>query len=90
MTKVLIADEMSPDAKATFEARGIEVEVSTGMDEAELTRRIGACDGLVVRSATKVTATVLERAEILKVIGRAGIGVDNIDLNAATAGGGSW
>ena len=87
MTKVLIADEMSPDAKATFEARGIEVEVSTGMDEAELTRRIGACDGLVVRSATKVTATVLERAEILKVIGRAGIGVDNIDLNAATARG---
>ena len=87
MTKVLIADEMSPDAEATFEARGIEVEVSTDMDEAELTRRIGAYDGLVVRSATKVTAAVIEGASSLKVIGRAGMGVDNIDVNAATARG---
>ncbi|MFQ5763670.1 MAG: phosphoglycerate dehydrogenase [Rhodospirillales bacterium] len=84
MAKVLIADEMSPLAAETLRQAGIEVEVETGLDKDGLRAAIGAYDGLVVRSSTKVTAKLLEAADNLKVIGRAGIGVDNIDLDAAT------
>lgn len=87
MPKVLISDKMSERAKEIFEARGIEVDVKTGMSEDELIACIGAYDGLAVRSATKATQKVLEAAENMKVIGRAGIGVDNIDVSAATARG---
>ena len=87
MTKVLIADKMSPRAAEILAARGIEVDVEAGLDAARLKACIGAYDGLAVRSATKVTAAALENAEALKVIGRAGIGVDNIDVTAATARG---
>jgi D-3-phosphoglycerate dehydrogenase / 2-oxoglutarate reductase len=87
MTKVLIADKMSPRAAEILADRGIEVDVEAGLDEAQLKARIGAYDGLAVRSATKVTAEALESAETLKAIGRAGIGVDNIDVAAATARG---
>ncbi|MDP6788712.1 MAG: phosphoglycerate dehydrogenase [Rhodospirillales bacterium] len=87
MTKVLIADKMSPRAADILAERGIEVDVEAGLDEAQLKTRIGAYDGLAVRSATKVTKEALESAEALKVIGRAGIGVDNIDVAAATARG---
>ncbi len=87
MTKVLIADKMSPRAAEILVARGIEVDVEAGLDAAQLKARIGAYDGLAVRSATKVTAEALGEAEALKVIGRAGIGVDNIDVTAATARG---
>ena len=79
MARVLIADELSPAAVAVLEDRGILVDVRTGLAEAD-PRVIGDYDGLAVRSATKVTARVLEAAGNLKVIGRAGIGVDNIDL----------
>jgi len=87
MVKVLISDKMSPLAEKVFEARGIEVDVKPGMTPEELIACIGDYDGLAVRSATKATADVIAAADNLKVIGRAGIGVDNIDGEAATAKG---
>jgi D-3-phosphoglycerate dehydrogenase / 2-oxoglutarate reductase len=84
MAKVLIADDLSPRAAEIFRARGIEVDVEIGLGAAELARRIALYDGLAVRSATKVTAELVAAADSLKVIGRAGIGVDNIDVAAAT------
>src|SRR5260370_24274940 len=84
MPKVLIADELSPRAVEILAVRGIAADVMTGLDAAELQRRIGGYEGLAVRSATKVTAELLAEAGQLKVIGRAGIGVDNIDVAAAT------
>src|ERR1700724_1117439 len=82
--KVLIADELSPRAVEILAARGIAADVMTGLEAAELQGRIGDYDGLAVRSATKVTAELLAAAAALKVVGRAGIGVDNIDVAAAT------
>lgn len=87
MPKVLISDKMSPLAAQTFRERGVEVDEKVGLTPDELIAIIGDYDGLAVRSATKVTANVLQAAKNLKVIGRAGIGVDNIDTNAATAAG---
>src|SRR5258707_14292420 len=84
MAKVLIADDWSRRAVEIFRARGIEVDVEIGLGEAELRRRIAGYDGLAVRSATKVTAELIAAADALKVIGRAGIGIDNIDVAAAT------
>ncbi len=84
MPRVLIADSLSPRAVEIFAERGIEVEVKTGLKPAELIALIGGFDGLAVRSATKVTADVIEAGKKLKVIGRAGIGVDTIDVPAAT------
>src|SRR5881398_175804 len=84
MPKVLIADELSPRAVEIFAARGITAAVATGLGAAELQQRITGYEGLAVRSATKVTAELLAAAPDLKVIGRAGIGVDNIDVAAAT------
>ena len=85
--KVLIADQMSPKAAEIFRARGIEVDEITGLSKDELIRIIGRYDGLAVRSATKATSAVIAAADNLKVIGRAGIGVDNIDIPAASANG---
>ncbi len=87
MPKVLISDKMSPLAARILRERGIEVDERTDLSKEELADVIGAYDGLIVRSATKVTPKVLARAERLKVIGRAGIGVDNIDVAEATARG---
>ena len=87
MAKVLISDKLSPLAAKLFADRGIEADVQPGLEPDELKDRIGAYEGLAVRSATKVDARVLEAARNLKVIGRAGIGVDNIDIGAATARG---
>src|SRR6476620_9030981 len=84
MPKVLIADALSPRAVEIFRARGVDADVATGLDAAELRRRIAGYDGLAVRSATKVTAELMTAADALKVVGRAGIGVDNIDVPAAT------
>src|SRR5579862_2980645 len=84
MPKVLIADALSPRAVEIFRARGVEADVAVGLGAAELRSRIAGYDGLAVRSATKVTAELLAAAEALKVVGRAGIGVDNIDVPAAT------
>jgi len=85
--RVLISDKLSPAAVAIFKERGVEVDVKPGLDKEELARIIGDYDGLAIRSATKVTAKLLERATRLKVVGRAGIGVDNVDIPAATARG---
>src|ERR1044071_9552644 len=84
MPKVLIADELSPRAVEIFRSRGVEGEVATGLKSAELKDRIAEYEGLAVRSATKVTAELLAAAGALKVVGGAGIGVDNIDVAAAT------
>src|SRR5262249_41254526 len=87
--RVLISDALSPAAVQIFKDRGVDVDFqpSLGKDKDKLAAIIGEFDGLAVRSATKVTAKILERAERLKVIGRAGIGIDNIDVAAATAKG---
>ena len=87
MAKVLISDKMSPRAAEVFKERGIEVDFKPGMTPEELKACIGGYDGLAVRSATKADAGVIAAAGKLKVIGRAGIGVDNVDINAATAAG---
>ncbi len=87
MVKVLISDKMSPLAAEAFRQRGIDVDEKVGMSEEELVACIGEYDGLAIRSATKVTDKVIAAADNLKVIGRAGIGVDNIDSPAATARG---
>ncbi|MBA4208991.1 MAG: phosphoglycerate dehydrogenase, partial [Parvibaculum sp.] len=87
MPKVLISDSLSPAAVQIFKDRGIEVDVKTGLDRDQLIEIIGEYDGLAIRSATKVTPPVLAAAKNLKVVGRAGIGVDNVDLPAATAAG---
>jgi len=87
MPKVLISDKLSDAAVAIFRNRGIEVDVKSGLTAAELREIIGAYDGLAIRSATKVTKELLDVATNLKVVGRAGIGVDNVDLKAATARG---
>ena len=87
--RVLISDALSPAAIAIFKARGVEVDFqpNVGKDEDKLAEIIGNFDGLAIRSATKVTAKILEKAAKLRVIGRAGIGVDNVDIPAATAKG---
>jgi D-3-phosphoglycerate dehydrogenase / 2-oxoglutarate reductase len=89
MPKVLISDALSAAAVQIFKDRGIEVDFqpALGKDKEKLAATIGNYDGLAIRSATKVTAKVLEWAKNLKVIGRAGIGVDNVDIPAATARG---
>jgi D-3-phosphoglycerate dehydrogenase / 2-oxoglutarate reductase len=84
MPKVLIADELSPRALEIFSARGIAADVATGLSPKELQKRIAGYEGLAVRSATKVTAALIAAAAALKVVGRAGIGVDNIDVATAT------
>jgi D-3-phosphoglycerate dehydrogenase len=87
MPKVLIADKLSPAAVAIFQERGVDADVKTGLAKEELIKIIGNYDGIAIRSATKLTAEVLKHAKNLKVIGRAGIGVDNVDIPAATAAG---
>ncbi len=87
MPKVLISDKMSPRAAEIFRHCGVEVDVKTGMTPEELIACIGDYDGLAIRSSTKVTADVLAAANGLKAIGRAGIGVDNVDIPAATSRG---
>jgi D-3-phosphoglycerate dehydrogenase / 2-oxoglutarate reductase len=89
MTKprVLISDSMDPKAAQIFAERGCDVDVITGKTPDELAAMIGGYDGLAIRSSTKVTKAILDAATNLKVIGRAGIGVDNIDIPAASAKG---
>ena len=85
MVKVLVSDKLSDRGIEIFKkAGGIEVEVKTKLTPEELKATIGNYDGLVVRSATKVTAEILENPGKLKVVGRAGSGLDNIDVKAAS------
>ncbi len=89
MPKVLISDKLSPAAVEIFKANGVEVDFmpDLGKDPAKLAEIIGDYDGLAIRSATKATADLIAKADKLKVIGRAGIGVDNVDIPAASAKG---
>jgi D-3-phosphoglycerate dehydrogenase / 2-oxoglutarate reductase len=87
--RVLISDALSPAAVQIFKDRGLAVDFqpNLGKDKEKLVAAIDGFDGLAIRSSTKVTAKLLEQAKGLKVIGRAGIGVDNVDIPAATARG---
>src|SRR5271165_3075629 len=87
MPKVLISDKLSPAAVEIFRSRGIGVDLKPGLSPADLRTIIGEYDGLAIRSATKVTKELLDVATKLKVVGRAGIGVDNVDVRSATARG---
>ncbi len=89
MPKVLISDKLSDAAVQIFRDNGVEVDFQPdlGKDPAKLAEIIGDYDGLAIRSATKATAELLANADNLKVIGRAGIGVDNVDISAASAKG---
>ncbi|MDN3713143.1 phosphoglycerate dehydrogenase [Paracoccus cavernae] len=86
MPKVLVSDKLSETAVQIFRDRGVEVDYlpDVGKDKEKLAEIIGNYDGLAIRSATKVTEKLLESATNLKVIGRAGIGVDNVDIPAAS------
>ena len=89
MTKprVLISDQMDPKAEQIFRERGCDVDVITGQTPEQLGEIIGQYDGLAIRSSTKLTKELIEKATNLKVVGRAGIGVDNIDIPAASVKG---
>jgi D-3-phosphoglycerate dehydrogenase len=84
--KILVADDMSNAAVEIMTKAGLSVDVNTGLAPAQLAEIVGAYHGLAVRSATKVSADILARATNLKMVGRAGVGVDNIDVKAATLG----
>jgi D-3-phosphoglycerate dehydrogenase len=85
MPKILISDKLSDQGMALFKsAKGLQVDVKTGLSPEELAKTIKPYEGLIIRSATKVTPEILSAADNLKVIARAGIGVDNVDLPAAT------
>jgi D-3-phosphoglycerate dehydrogenase len=87
MPKVLISDKMDALAEQTFKENNIDVDFKPGLSPEELKKIIGEYDGLAIRSSTKVTEDILSSATNLKVVGRAGIGVDNIDIPKATEAG---
>ena len=84
MAKVLVSESIGDSGLELLRDAGFDVELGTGWDVAELERRIGEFDGLLIRSATRLTAELLAKADNLKVVGRAGVGVDNVDVEAAT------
>ena len=82
--KVLVKEKLAPEGIAYLEEQGFQVDVGTEWDAAELLARIPEYNGLIIRSATKVTADVIQAGTKLQVVGRAGVGVDNVDVAAAT------
>lgn len=82
--KVLVAEKIGEPGVRLLRDAGLEVELGTDWADGELERRIGEFDGMLIRSATKLTAELLERADRLRAVGRAGVGVDNVDVDAAT------
>ncbi|MBI5788389.1 MAG: phosphoglycerate dehydrogenase [Candidatus Schekmanbacteria bacterium] len=82
--KILVSDSLSPSGIGILKQAGFDVDVKTGLSEDQLVACIGAYDALLVRSGTKATAKVINAGENLKVIGRAGVGVDNVDVPAAS------
>jgi D-3-phosphoglycerate dehydrogenase len=82
--RVLVADDLSAEGVEILRRAGLEVDVRVGLKPEELLAAVGDYDAIAVRSATKITAAVLEKATRLRVVGRAGVGVDNVDLEAAT------
>lgn len=85
--RILIADKLSDEGIDALRQASADIDIRVGLKEEELAEAVGQYDGLIVRSGAKVTAKVLARPGRLRVIARAGVGVDNIDLDAATAGG---
>ena len=83
-SRIFVADDVSDSGLAPLRSAGFEVEKRVGLRRAELAEALQGADGLIVRSETKVTADLLDDATSLRVIGRAGVGVDNIDVQAAT------
>jgi len=84
MKRILVSDPMDPDALEKLQALpGLEIVVKTGMDEAELIKTVPGFNGIVIRSATKLTGNVIQAMDDMQIIVRAGIGLDNIDLEAA-------
>ena len=84
MKKVLIADKMSVQAEKVFTANGISFDKKIGLSEEEICSIVNEYEGIVVRSATKITKKIIQTGKKLRILGRAGIGVDNIDIEAAT------
>ena len=82
--RVLVKEKLAPEGVKFLEDQGFAVDVGTEWDADELLARIKDYDGLIIRSATKVTAEVIQAADKLKVVGRAGVGVDNVDVEEAT------
>src|SRR6186997_902403 len=82
--KIFVADDVSESGLGPLRSAGFDVEKRPGLALAELQAALKDCEGLIVRSETKVTADLLDVANSLRVIGRAGVGVDNIDVSAAT------
>lgn len=87
MMKILVSDDVSAKGVELLRRNGYHVDIKTNLDEKDLITCIGEYDGLITRSMTHVTAEVIEAAGKLKIIGRAGVGIDSIDLKAATARG---
>jgi D-3-phosphoglycerate dehydrogenase len=85
--KVLVAEKIGEPGVRLLQEAGLDVELGMEWQDGELERRIGEFDGMLIRSATKLTADLLERADNLRVVGRAGVGVDNVDVEAATKNG---
>jgi len=83
-TKIFVADDVSESGLGPLRSAGFTVEKRPGLKPPELLAALKGCEGLIVRSETKVTADILDGANTLRVIGRAGVGVDNIDVSAAT------
>ena len=84
MTKVLVAEKIGDSGVGLLKDAGFDVDVKTDWADGELAESIGQYDGILIRSATKLTADLLERADNLRAVGRAGVGVDNVDVEAAT------
>ncbi|HLM25464.1 MAG TPA: phosphoglycerate dehydrogenase [Thermoleophilaceae bacterium] len=84
MTKVLVAEKIGDSGVGLLKDAGFEVDVKTDWSDGDLAESIGQYDGILIRSATKLTADLLERADNLRAVGRAGVGVDNVDVEAAT------
>jgi D-3-phosphoglycerate dehydrogenase len=82
--RILVKEKLAPEGIAFLEEQGFTVDVGTEWDAAELLARVGDYHGLIIRSATKVTAEVIQAGEKLEVVGRAGVGVDNVDVGEAT------
>ena len=82
--KILISDKMSNKVEDVLKSKSIEYDIKTGLEPDELKSIIDDYDGILIRSATKLTADILENCSNLKVVGRAGVGVDNVDLDVAT------
>jgi D-3-phosphoglycerate dehydrogenase / 2-oxoglutarate reductase len=84
ITKVLVRERIGDSGVDLLRNAGFDVEIGTGWSDEELARRIGEFDGILIRSGTKLDAGLIDRADHLKIVGRAGVGVDNVDVDAAT------